>query len=499
MDASGTDYYEKWEKRVALRYDNMKILLLIPPTNLAQSYGALKKFSNPQPSIGIAYIAAVLRENGYDVKVVDAYVNEFSLEGILQQIASYAPDIVGISVLTPSAETTYEISKNLRARFPQIKIVMGNMHATLFSDAILSENYADFIIHREGEFTMLEFIKTLEAQGELEQVQGISFKKNGTIIDTPVRPHIADLDTLPFPAWDLFPMEKYSTDPRTEVKRGQVEMQILATRGCPNQCTFCSSRTERSLGSKYRMRNPKRVVDEMVYMHETFGSEVFSFMDLAFPLIRQHAVDLCQEIIDRGLHEKVKWITECRVKPLDQELLSFMKKAGCVRVCFGIESGNNYILKTLKKNFDIDDVRTAVKMGRKAKLDVDGMFMIGLPEETESTINDTINLAIEIDVRYAIFNLFVPYPGCELYDVLTSQNKISFENWSDFTSYPTYSGGVPVYVPDSFTKENLMKLQKYAMRKFYFRPKFIINEFRHLKVNKFFHYLEGLRGLISTQ
>lgn len=418
----------------------MKVLLLIPPTDLFRSYGELKSFSNPQPSLGIAYIAAVLRGNGYEVRVVDAYVNGYNLSELMDIIRQYAPDLVGMSVLTPSCEVVYEISKNIRGTFPDMKIVMGNLHATLFCEEILLNNFSDFVVHGEGEFTMLELIKTLELHGDLENVKGLSFFRDGQVINNPLRPHIDDLDSLPFPAWDLFPLEKYSTDPRTQIKENKVETLILATRGCPNQCTFCSSRTERSLGSKYRMRKPESIVDEMVHMNRKYGSEVFSFMDLAFPLVKKHAIDFCKEIIRRELGKKFKWVTECRVKPLDEETLLFMKNAGCVRVCFGIESGNDGTLKLLKKNFTTNDVRRAFNMAKRANLEVDGMFMIGLPGETEELINETIDFALELDLRYAIFNLFVPYPGCELHDTLKAENKIHFKNWSDFTSYPTYGG-----------------------------------------------------------
>lgn len=412
-------------------------------------------------------------------------------------IEKYAPDVIGMSVLTPSADIVCEISRNIRTIFPHIKIVMGNMHASLFSDDVLTQGYADFVVHREGEIAMPELLKALENKNSFESVKGISFKKNNVIVNNPMMPHIDGLDAIPFPAWDLFPMDKYSTDPRTEVKKNVVEMMILATRECPNQCTFCSSRTDRSLGSQYRMRNPKSVVDEMVYMNEKYGSDIFSFVDLAFPLVRKHAVELCNEIINRGLDKKIKWVTECRVKPLDEELLALMKKAGCARVCFGIESGNNEILKLLKKNFTVEDVRKAVRMAHKAGLDVDGMFMIGLPGETAETITETIDFAIELNVRYAIFNIFVPYPGCELYDILKSQDKIHYKRWSDFTSYPTYSGGQPVYVPDGITHEKLMSLQRYAMRKFYFRPKFIMQELMRMNISKVKIYYHGLRGLLQ--
>lgn len=477
----------------------MKVLLLIPPTDLKKSYGKLKIFSNPQPSIGIAYISAVLREDGHDVKIVDAYVGGHSLLEIMENIKQYEPGAVGISVLTPSAEVVYEISRHIRIKFPDIKIIMGNMHASLFSDEILFEGHADFVVHREGEFTMRELVRALQNNGNIDSIQGISFQRNGTIVHNPLRPHIENLDELPFPAWDLLSTTKYTTDPRTTIIKNVVERQILATRGCPNQCTFCSSRTEKSLGSKYRMREPKKVVDEMVYMYEHYGNNVFAFVDLAFPLIRRHATELCSEIINRGYGEIFKWTTECRVRPLDEELLRHMRKAGCVRVCFGIESGDNEILRMLKKNFTTDDVRYAMSMARNADLEADGMFMIGLPGETEGTIRKTIKLAIEINVRYAIFNIFVPYPGCELYATLKAENKIHFNNRSDFTSYPAYSGGTPVYTPDGITHYQLMNLQKYAMQKYYFRPKFVYQELKRLKLSQIRKYYEGFKALLLSR
>ncbi len=475
----------------------MKILLLLPPTNLSSSYGSLSDFSNPQPSIGVAYIASVLRENNHNVKVIDAYVLQYNIEQIKSEIKNFSPDIVGLSVLTSSAEVVYVISKEIRSMLPKVKIVMGNIHASIFSDEVLKNSYADYVIHREGEISFLNLVNAIKSEHSIKNVNGISYIKNGEVINNKVEGHIEDLDALPFPAWDLFPMEKYTCDPRTEIIKGHSEFQIISSRGCPNQCTFCSSRTERSLGHKYRMRTPALVVDEMEYMHQKYGALVFSFMDLAFPLVKNHAYTLCEEIIKRNLHKKIKWSTECRVKPLDQDMLDIMKKSGCQRINFGIESGNNETLRDLKKNFTTDDVEKAVKMAHKSRIEIDGMFMMGLPGETEEKIMETIKFAIKLNIRYAIFNIFVPYPGCELWDTLNLNNKIHYNNWSEFTSYPTYSGGKPVYVPDSLSYEKLMKLQSLAMKKFYFRPKFILNELKHFKFDKIHYYINGLKGILS--
>ena len=474
----------------------MNILLLIPPASLDSSYGQLKDFSNPQPSIGLAYIAAVLRDSGFPVSVLDAYVEQLGIDEIVSSIRSRKADLVGISVLTTAADVTAEIVKRLRTELPGVKVVLGNMHASLFSEKLLKNNLADFIVHREGEHTFLNLARALEKGSDVGAIRGISFVEGDQVVHTTPRPPIEDLDSLPYPAWDLFPMASYKTDPRTEIILGQVEMQILATRGCPNQCTFCSSRTERSLGSRYRMRNPKNIVDEIEYMCDHFGARVFSFMDLAFPLVKKHAMALFREIIGRGLNRKIAWATECRVKPLDLETLKMMRESGCARINFGIESGCNDILKLLRKNFTTADVENAVRMARDAGIEVDGMLMIGLPTETERHIRQTIRFATKLGLRYAIFNIFVPYPGCALFDTLTAEGKIRFDKWSDFTSYPTYTGGKPVYIPDELTHERLMGLQKHAMRRFYLRPRFILQEIRRFKPAKIRQYWNGLKGIL---
>jgi len=151
----------------------------------------------------------------------------------------------------------------------------------------------------------------------------------------------------------------------------------------------------------------------------------------------------------------------------------------------------------LKKNFSVLDVKRAVSIAKKAGLEVDGMFMIGLPGESRQDIERSVDFSIELNLRYAIMNIFVPYPGCELYDILTKENKISYRNLSDFTSYPTYSGGKPVYVPDGFTHQEIMSLQRQAMKKFYLRPGFFLGELQRFRPRHIKKYWKGLKAVIS--
>lgn len=471
---------------------------MIPPVSLQKSFGDLIQFSDPVPSLGLAYIAAVLLKNDYEVKVLDAYVEQLTLDEIMNYVDRERPDVVGMSVLTTATTVSTQITQAIKQKFSNVKIVMGNVHASLFCSDLLQMGAADFIVHREGEYTMLELLESLKYGKKLEKVMGISYLDKGEVVTTAPRDYIHNLDDLPYPAWDLFPLDKYKTDPRTELIPGQVEKLILATRGCPNICTFCSSRTGKSLGGTYRMRTPEKVVDEMEYLYTKYGTRSFVFLDLAFPLIKAHGMALCNEIIRRGLNKKIKWSTELRVKPLDYEMVKTMKLSGCAKVNFGIEVGTDRILKLLYKNFTTDDTRRAVKMCHEVGIDVDGMLMMGLPTETKEDIMRTIDFAIELNIRYAIFNLFVPYPGCELYDTLSREGKIKFNDWSDFISYPLYGGSEPVYVPDGLTMADLKDLQDLAMKKFYIRPRFIFGELKRFRLNKIKHYWTGLKTLLTT-
>ncbi|MBI5625537.1 MAG: cobalamin B12-binding domain-containing protein [Elusimicrobia bacterium] len=475
----------------------MKITLLIPPTSLKKSYGSLKKFSNPQPSIGLAYIASVLEANGYQVEILDAYVGQFSLQEIVERLRR--SDVVGISSLSSTADTTYGICEALRKASPKTIIVHGNLHPSVFPDESLDGGRrGDYIVHGEGEETFLELCDHLSGRKktDLSLIRGISRLRDGRVEKNPPRPFITALDALPYPAWHLFDLSKYSSDPRTQTGRGAKELQILGTRGCPMGCTFCSSRGIRSQGQKYRTRSPENIVAEVRAMHERFGATVFSFMDLAFPLVREHAAEFCGLMVESGLSERVRWVSEMRVKSLDAELVGLMKRAGCARVCFGIESGNDEVLARIGKNFKRSDVIRAVSLCREAGLEADGMFMMGLPGEDYARIDETVDLAVGLGLRFAIFNLFVPYPGCDLYDELKAGGEIRFNEWADFVSYPSHAGGEPVYVPKGMTKEGLMAKQREAMRRFYLRGGFVLQQLRQFRLEHVGHYLSGLKALL---
>ncbi len=480
--------------------ERLDVLFVTPPTDLSASYGNLKDFANAVPALGLAYMAANLRKHGYKVAILDGYCRQLPAKEMVQEIVRLNPRVAGFTVLSTSAQVTDEICLGLRQAAPGMLLVGGNTHCQVFYKDLLERGIMDVISFREGEHMMVNLMKALDEGRDFAGVAGIAYLKNGKAVESCDEGFLDDLDNLPFPAWDLYDLQSYALDPRgaAKIHNGAPKpLQILATRGCPMACTFCSSRTERSQGTKYRVRSPENIVDEIEFMVDRYGANMFTFMDLSFPLVYKHASGMCDEIVRRGLQKKIVWYSECRVKPLHEDIFKKMRDAGCVRVSFGIESMNDATLARIRKGFTADDVRKACEAAHKAGLEIDGMFMLGLPDETQDMALNTAREACKLPVRFAIFNLFTPYPGSELYDELMAAGEIKFERWSDFTSYWTIGNGRPVYVPKGWTPDDLIRIQAQAMKRFYLRPKFIVQELMNFKPSMLRTYFNGFKGLLS--
>lgn len=478
----------------------MKITLLIPPTDLDKAYGGIQSLNHILPGIGLAYIAAVLRQKGHQVSVLDAYVQRLSESQAVEQIMDLGPDILGVSLLTTSAPPAEAIISTLRSRAPKMTVVMGNVHANVFAQDLLARGLADFIVFREGEATMAELAAALQNGQDPDTVAGLAFMRQGKYITTPDRTFLEDLDTLPYPAWDLFPLHLYRADPRSVAADRHVSLAslpILASRGCPNRCTFCSSKSNKSLGSRYRMRKPKEVALEMLKMSQRFGARSFFFADLSFPLVIDHGLQVCEEIMRLGLHKDISWRCEMRVKPISEQLLMGMKSAGCDRVMFGIESGSDEMLRRVKKGFSTQDVRQAVALCNKVGMDVDGMFMFGLPGESHEMAEQTLRFALELNPRFISTNLFVPYPGCDLYEELKAQGKIDLSDLGSFTSYPAYGSAKPVYIPEGWTVKELQAFQKRFARRFYLRPSFIFRQLAEMRLEHLDLYWKAMLNILK--
>jgi anaerobic magnesium-protoporphyrin IX monomethyl ester cyclase len=318
----------------------------------------------------------------------------------------------------------------------------------------------------EGEITFLELVRQYEKNclNNLDVVDGIVYRKNGQILKTRQREFIEDLDCLPFPARHLYPpLSAYRPTPASYRKLPQGI--LMTTRGCPSKCTFCDRAV---FGSSYRERSADKVVEEIEELIYKFGAREIRFFDDTFTLNEKRVFAICNKLKERKI--KIPWTCLTKVANVSKEMLKEMKKAGCWQVLFGLESGDERILKLLKKGNTIEQNKIAVRLAKEAGLSVRADFIVGTPGETLGSLKRTLDFAIKVKVDYAHFNKFVPYPGTELYEILKQQGyRFDFMDRFSIIDHSTI-----FFIPESMSKEEFREFLDYANKAFYLRPTYIL-------------------------
>lgn len=350
--------------------------------------------------LGLAYIGAVMREKGCTVSVADAQFQ--SMEKVITGATD--ADIIGITSISHNFPTAASLAHTLRRTNPDAFIVMGGPHVTFTDAEVLNLNPSvDAIVRHEGETTFMELVNSLSNNFDLSCIQGITYREHDSIKRNPERPFIENLDSIPFPARDLFQRENYYTD--------ESVVQIISGRGCPFQCVFCSCSS--MWGHQVRLRSPENVVDEIEHVLKTYSINRFGFVDDTFTIMKKHTVEICEEIMRRGLD--IQWACNVRVDTLNEELVNLMKKAGCVRFFMGIESGNQETLNFVKKKITVQQIRKAVELAHKYSIETVLSCILGFPNETYTDIEKTIDFMISLKGDRYFFNFLLLYPGTELY------------------------------------------------------------------------------------
>lgn len=471
----------------------MKFLLINAFHSPDATAGYYKRFLAPMPPITQAYIAAALEQAGVDVRFYDDSLAGGNHAALSRVLLAMKPEIVGLSPVTAAMPGVERVASLVRHLCPETKIVMGNIHADIFYSEILSRGLADIVVHGEGEITAVELCEELaKHQPDLQKVKGISFVRDNKVITTEMRPYIENLDDLPFPAWHLFPLEKYRIFNFARVK--EPGMLVLGSRGCPFRCTYCSLKI---MGTARRRRSPQNIADEFEYLHDRFGFVQGSFIDPIFPLSKKEGLAFAEEITRRGLHKKMIWVTETRTDLVDRELLQAMADAGLRRIMFGFEAGDPEQLKKICKGAKFDTGFEAVNAARDANLEIIGFFMLGIPGETTQTMQATIDYARALDVDFAKFTVFVPFPGTVVYYDLLKKDKIAAPNdWQRYTSYPTKKMP-PIYVPDGLTDAQIIAYQRKAYASFYLRPKMAYRHLVQIKALTLRDAYDGVRTIFT--
>jgi anaerobic magnesium-protoporphyrin IX monomethyl ester cyclase len=425
-----------------------------------------------QQPLGLAYLAAALEKNAHEVTVIDAGVLNCTYEQIIAEIKRHAPDIIGITCVTPSYRKTLDLTTNLKKEL-DLPILIGGPHVTALTEETMRNDCFDIAVLGEGDVTMVQLAETIENHGSIAKVNGIAYRREGKLIRTAPRPYVDDLDALPFPARHLLP-ELSMYKPTPSAYRYLPQATMITSRGCPYRCAFC----DRSVfGNQYRARTAKNVVDEMELLMTEYGAKEIRFWDDTFNVDQHRVVSICDEILSRSLD--IAWTCLGRVNHMNETLLDAMAKAGCWQVDYGIESGNQKILNGITKGQTLDMVRKVVKMTNKAGIGVRGFFMLGLPDDTEATMSDTIEFAKSLDLTSAVFHITTPFPGTELFKIAADSGELRRD-----ASYDEYMLGfsedVP-YVPSGLTARRVQDFQSEAYREFYFRPSFLVKRIREIK------------------
>jgi len=467
------------EKLRELAMKNNKITLINPPWNTKY----------PQPPLGLASLAAVLERDHYKVEILDSNALKLSVNEIITKTSN--SEIIALTAMTPTINIVMDIAKRIKEVNSDSKIIVGGPHATILPTDVLNKcSDIDVIVSGEGENTLLELVTKIENGEDINTVQGIAYRDNGKIKQTPPRTLIEDLDSLPFLAYHLLPFDKYRLHP-PHGKRSPF-MAMLTSRGCPYDCTFCSKSV---FGSTCRYQSPKRIVNEIEYLYERFNVKEIAFYDDIFTLNKKRVYEFLNELKKRNLD--IAWTCEARVNLVNRELLCEMQKSGCYMVSFGIESGNQQILDSLSKNITIQQIRDAVGATHNAGIEGVGYFMIGSPGETPDTIRDTIDFAKSLPLDYVQFSIATPFPGTKFFDYFLKLHKKS-PNWDDFVYANLESGNRPVFETESLSKNDLMHLNSQAYKEFYLRFSYLTQRLRGIhSINDLKNNIKGVNMFIN--
>jgi anaerobic magnesium-protoporphyrin IX monomethyl ester cyclase len=438
------------------------MITLINPPGIKTFSGL--QMHTPNPPLGLAYISAALREAGFAHQVIDAtgealdavspYPDraDFMVQGLtLDEIVRRVdPDteVVGVSCMFSTLwPLTHRVAAAVREKFPRALFVLGGEHGTAVPEHVLASSPFDVVVLGEGEETFVELLRAHAAGRPLSSVKGIAFREpDGRVSTTGLSARRRDVDAIPLPAWEAFPIREYIERHQTNGINLGRSMPMLGTRGCPFQCTFCSN--PGMWTQRWIARNPRQLADEMALYVDKYGVSNFDFQDLTAIVKRQWIVDFCRELIARDL--KITWQmpSGTRAEVFDEEVADLLYRSGCRALAFAPESGSKTILKAVKKQVDLDHMLTAMRAAVKRGLKLSCFIVIGFPDDTPGTLRQTLSLIRRmavLGVYDVAVSKFVPYPGSELFRRLQREGKIKLDDEFFVSPMDFYTSRAPSY------------------------------------------------------
>jgi radical SAM superfamily enzyme YgiQ (UPF0313 family) len=423
-----------------------------------------------KPPLGLLYVAAYLQaHSGHEVTVLDAQVERWDTEELVEQVLLRSPDIVGITAWTDFWYSAHRTAKLLKERAPGVHIVIGGPHVGIYPGVTLRHSAADSVVLGDGEMPMFLMVNAL-ANGLLpNDIPGVHFKEHGVREGCDKWFIEKDLDRLPHPVRRSLPIEKYSS----VLGKNRYVTTMITSRGCPYRCTYCKLNFQKTL-----QRSAENVVSEFCGIRDLGISEVEVYDD-TFTWSARRVRAICEGLIEKDLG--IEWAIRDRVTGVRPENLELLRRAGCVRIHLGVESAVDKTLVTIKKHATAAQARTALQQVKAAGFTTLAYFMIGLPGESREDALRTLEFALEMNPDYAEFNICIPYAGTEMYETALKQGVIERDYWLDFARNPVPDFKIPTLIEDTLPRRELMELRDEAIRRFYFRPKVLARELSRLR------------------
>lgn len=435
-----------------------RILLIYPPSPVLNREDRCQQPTKelmvipPLPPTDLMYMASIAEQCGFEAKIKD-----YSLGGdFVKDLQEFKPDYLVANIATPTFKSDMEAVAMAKSILPNlVTIVKGAPFLTYNTNVIYENPFIDYVIMGEVELTLKDILEGVPNK----DILGICYSENMQGVKNESRPFNENLDGLPFPARHLVDNNIYKRP-----DNGKVQAVIKVSRGCPYHCFFCLA-TPVS-GAKVRMRSAENIVKEIKECVEKYNIRNFLFWSDIFNIDRDWTINLCKKIIESGL--KITWSANTRANTMDEEMASYMYKSGCRLVSIGVESGSQELLEKMGKKITLDDIRNTVKVLKKNKIKIYNYFVIGLPWETEKTVEETIEFAKELDSNFISFYTATPLPGTRFFAYAMMNKLIEGELNFESAYY------VPSVRSHELTKERIFELHKKAVKSFYLRPKFII-------------------------
>jgi len=484
------------ERGFAPQDGKIDILFIYPPVLLE---GREAYHHRPMLPLGIAHLAGYLREKKCGVGVLDCPGLGLQADEIYEIINKKNPAIIAFSSTTYTLDRCSVIAKNIRNKFPTKLTVLGGAHANVAgNETAKTYDYFDIISYGlDGEYIIFDIVKKYFSKNFdrnsfindfalLESIKGVIFKKNNVVIRNAPSQPIENLDELPFPARDLFPMERYK--PLENQYRKLPATTMVVIRGCPYVCTFCDQ-----AGTGARRRSPKKVVEEMKLCVEKYKIKEITFWDDTLSYHNKWMKEFLNLLIRENLG--LSWSCYAAVNTVDKDILQLMSKAGCWNIFYGFETAVDDLAKNIltnRKNRNFERMKQVVQWTREASIEIRGSFMIGMPGETPELAKQTIQNAIDLDPDYAQFSVVCPFPGTKL------AKEIKQGKWGKFISknLEEYNTMKVTWLPSGYNSpEELENMERYAYRQFYLRPSYIFSKIR--RVRNFEDIKKYIKGAIK--